>query len=192
MFDLDQTLFDRQRAMDDWLDSFRLSNADRTYLSTLDQNGYGNRDDFFAAFESITGNVLDQSSFARSIVGFIQPDYALNRQIQELGKQYAIAILTNGGTCTQRAKINSLLLNEVFPQDRIFISEEIGVWKPDLRAFEFVAQSLKMPAKECLYLGDTIEIDMEPAWFAGWKAKQVRSRAEMMKIVMKLKERVAC
>ncbi len=192
VFDLDQTLFDRQRALDDWISSLTLDKADQLRLRMLDQNGYGNRDSFFTAFKSITGCNLDQHSFVRAFVRYIQPDYSLNLCLKRLGARYSIAILTNGGVSTQQAKIQSLLLDEVFPRSRIFISEEIGFAKPDYRAFEFVANAFGVPARECLYLGDSVETDVEPARSAGWMAQEVRSRSELIQYLVQMQAVVSC
>lgn len=192
VFDLDQTLFDRQRALDDWIASLTLGDADKSRLRLLDQNGYGNRESFFTAFRSTTGRNLDQQRFVRALARFIQPDYSLNDCLKRLGERYSIAILTNGGVCTQQAKIRSLLLDEVFPRNQVFISEEIGFAKPDRRAFDFVANALGVPASECLYLGDSEEIDVVPARSAGWMAQLVRSRTELIQQLVQLQEVVSC
>ncbi len=192
VFDLDQTLFDRQQALDDWISSLTLGNADKLRLRMLDQNGYGNRESFFTAFRSITGRDLDQQSFVRALVRYILPDYSLNVCLKRLGERYTIAILTNGGVFTQQAKIQSLLLDEVFPHNRIFISEEIGFAKPDRRAFDFVANALGVPAGECLYLGDSEEVDVESARSARWMAHLVRSRTELIQHLVQLQEVVSC
>jgi putative hydrolase of the HAD superfamily len=192
VFDLDQTLFDRQRALDNWISSLTICNSEQSHLRKLDQNGCGNREIFFAAVELLTGRKLDQQDFVRLLIRYIQPDHSLINYLRQLGKTYSIAILTNGGVYSQQSKIQSLSLHEVFPRDRVFISEEIGFEKPDRRAFDFVANALGIPANKCLYLGDSVETDVAPARSAGWKSQQIRSRSALIRYLVQLQRNVLC
>ena len=197
VFDLDQTLFDRQRAMNDWIASQRrgnepLTRCDQARLRLLDQNGYGDRETFFAEARLMTDKTIDHPSFIRSFVQFLQPDRSLIRCLKHLRSNYSIAILTNGGVWTQRMKIHSLSLGEVFPRDRTFVSAAIGFEKPDPRAFAVVARALGVPGKDCLYFGDSMENDIVGARAAGWRTHRVRGPSELIQHLVELTEDVPC
>ncbi|HCS51542.1 HAD family hydrolase [Rubinisphaera sp.] len=192
IFDLDQTLFDRQFAVDNWFASLRLSHCDQARLRLLDRNGYGDREDYFVEFESLTGNKMDHKIFISSLVRFLEPDRSLINCLKRLRTYYSIAILTNGGAWTQHAKIKALSLNEVFPQNCIFVSEEIGFEKPDTNAFNYVANSLGVPASECLYFGDSMPTDIIAARVAGWRACHISGPAELARLLVQLPEVVTC
>ncbi len=131
VFDLDQTLFDRQRAFDNWLACQDVSHRDQRHLQKVDQNGHGDRDCFFTAYESITGKAMDQRTFVSALLRWIHPDHLLIRSLQRVQTYCQTAILTNGGVWTQNVKVEALSLGEVFTHDRIFISSQIGFAKPD-------------------------------------------------------------
>ena len=173
VFDLDQTLFDRQLAWDRWIASIDISQRDRMELRVLDCNGLGNRDVFFATFESMTGRPIDQIRFAVSLSQFIEPDPALILMLKRLQEHYKLAILTNGGDMTQNFKLQELTVDQVISSDRIFVSSQIGFAKPDRRAFDFVADALGLRAEECFYFGDQLESDVMAARAAGWRAGHV-------------------
>ncbi len=192
VFDLDQTLFDRQEAFNGWLASLPLCDSDRVYLRSLDRNGFGDRNEFFAGFESVSNRSLDQDLFVQELLCFARPDLYLVNLLLQIKSTYSVAILSNGSASSQRAKILSLSLNEVFCPDRIFISEEMGIEKPDCRAFDFVASALGVSADVCLYLGDSQEIDIEPAKKAGWKTQKIKSRSDLIECLVELLEVVPC
>lgn len=86
--------------------------------------------------------------------------------LEELKKNYdyKLAILTNGNTESQLYKIDVTHIHEFF--DYIAVSEESGYWKPDKRAFEYIANKLDVKCEECLYIGDTFFTDIIGAYRA--------------------------
>lgn len=77
---------------------------------------------------------------------------------------YKLAILTNGNTETQMLKIQATGITKYF--DYICVSEESGVWKPDPKAFEYIADKLGLKCEECLYIGDVFYNDIIGAYHA--------------------------
>ena len=75
---------------------------------------------------------------------------------------YKLAILTNGNTESQLYKIDTTHIHHFF--DYIAVSEESGYWKPDKRAFEYIATKLGVKCEECLYIGDTFFTDIIGAY----------------------------
>ncbi|MEM6471790.1 MAG: HAD family hydrolase [Planctomycetota bacterium] len=181
VFDLDQTLFDRRRAFDDWLADLSLSRRDSSRLRFIDQNGYGNRDLLFKSVETLTGEPLNQHRFVNTLMRFVEPNATLRTMLTRLRSDFRLAVLTNGGVATQIAKLKALALDSVFAPNRIFISAEIGFEKPDVAAFEHVASALKAPAGRCMYFGDRSNIDVSAALAAGWKACLVDGPTELQR-----------
>lgn len=91
-------------------------------------------------------------------------------KILNLIKEHGIslAILTNGDTEHQMEKIRGMGLERWFSDDRIFVSDAVGYFKPDVRTFQAVENALKLNREETWYIGDSIENDVEGAGAAGW------------------------
>ena len=51
------------------------------------------------------------------------------------------------------------LLGDIIPQERITISEEVGVHKPGKTIFKRAAAKLRQKPTTCLYVGDNLEVD---------------------------------
>lgn len=79
-----------------------------------------------------------------------------------------MAVLTNGRSTGQRKKAEYLNLMQWFDDDRIFVSEEIGFQKPDVRAFKTIEADLHFRPEDTWYVGDTYESDIVGASRAGW------------------------
>ena len=73
------------------------------------------------------------------------------------------AILTNGEKNHQMEKLRALGIPSYISYDHIYISGEIGVRKPDLRAFEIVLSCCGGAASDWVYIGDRYDHDMVPA-----------------------------
>lgn len=80
-----------------------------------------------------------------------------------------IRLFTNGRSDHQRAKAESLGMGVFFAPDEIFVSEELGYFKPDIRAFEEVEKRMGMTPDRLLMIGDTYSADIESAIKRGWK-----------------------
>ena len=61
-----------------------------------------------------------------------------------------VAILTNGWSELQLAKAAGIGFD-----GPVFVSESIGAWKPDARAFRIATDSLAVPAERSAYVGDS-------------------------------------
>ena len=82
----------------------------------------------------------------------------------------SLAILTNSETNHQMEKIRGMGLERWFSDDRIFVSDAVGYFKPDVRTFRAVEDALHLNREETWYIGDSIENDIEGAGAAGWHA----------------------
>ena len=73
-----------------------------------------------------------------------------------------VAILSNGWTELQMAKAAAVGF-----EGSVYVSESIGAWKPDVRAFEIAVQGLDVSPERSLYVGDSPLTDVVGAKSAG-------------------------
>lgn len=79
--------------------------------------------------------------------------------IEQLAGQATLALVTNGLSEVQRARIERLDLEQYF--DAVVISAEIGVAKPSREIFDAVFDALDFPDKEtALMVGDSLSSDI--------------------------------
>lgn len=80
--------------------------------------------------------------------------------------KYVIAAVTNGTKTAQEKKLRLSGLDKIF--DEIFISENIGVEKPNKEFFDYVFDKLGInEKKEVLIIGDSLTSDMKGGVIAG-------------------------
>ena len=178
-FDLDDTLFCRQRAfrslMMEWIDT-KDSLAE---IIRRDQQGYGDRNAFFAwlaesHFPDTTGNALE-AQFIRELPKHISLQKSSLQVLNALkNRAYPIALLTNGGSTLQRAKLQSTGLLPCFEKSHILISEELEQGKPHPSAFLALSQVMNLPARQILYVGDHLANDIEGSQKAGMQSTWMR------------------
>jgi putative hydrolase of the HAD superfamily len=141
LFDLDNTLIDRQLAYGRWVCAFaadRGLGADAVQVLTeADEDGFASRQTVFETArqklglaESVGELIAD---YRAEYPTFFEPDdtvlYALQR-LREHG--FFIAVVTNGPS-SQREKVERSGLRALL--DGVCISEEYGIEKPDPRIF---------------------------------------------------------
>jgi putative hydrolase of the HAD superfamily len=108
-------------------------------------------------------------------------------------KSFRKGIITNGSSKQQNEKIDILGIRNYF--ECILISEEVGISKPDERIFKMGCDRLDCSPSECLYIGDSWEIDvlgsnnasMKPIWFNRYK-KPIPEPIEGLLIIEELNE----
>ena len=88
--------------------------------------------------------------------------------LEELCKDYALYIASNGTTAVQNGRIASAGISRYF--ERIFLSEEIGAVKPSKLFFErCFAQISDFDSREAIILGDSLTSDIQGGIHAGIK-----------------------
>lgn len=80
----------------------------------------------------------------------------------------AVCLLTNGPGEHQRAKAKCLGIDRLIPADRVFISGELGAFKPDPRIFEHAAKTVGVDPENAWMIGDSFETDIAGANRMGW------------------------
>ena len=86
--------------------------------------------------------------------------------LQELeARGYTVAILSNGWTELQIAKAAVIGF-----EGPVLVSESIGAWKPDARAFEIAGRELGVALERSVYVGDAPAADVAGSQRAGMMA----------------------
>lgn len=86
-----------------------------------------------------------------------------------LAEGYTVGLITNGLEDHQMYKIRALGLDKLIPAERIFISDAVGLTKPDPALFAHVNEATETEPENSLYIGDTWENDVVGALDAGWR-----------------------
>lgn len=76
-----------------------------------------------------------------------------------------VAVLSNGWAELQEAKAAGIGF-----RGPVFVSESIGAWKPDVRAFRYAAERLGVALERSMYVGDSPSTDVAGAKNAGMVA----------------------
>ncbi len=80
--------------------------------------------------------------------------------IKSLAQHYNLVILTNGLTNVQKNRLGKSTISKYF--DHLFISEEIGVAKPNAKIFDYVFETIKdSEHNHYLMIGDSLSSDIQ-------------------------------
>jgi putative hydrolase of the HAD superfamily len=175
LFDLDNTLIDRNAAFHDCIQAQFCDAATRAELVRLDQGGHGDRAVLFSYWEQQTARTINQARFGQLMAEHIESDDVLIQVLQKHSKTLKLGLITNGGSETQRQKIRATGLEAVFSPERIWISAEVGLAKPNAAIFLRACQALEVRPADCLYVGDHEHDDFRGARNAGLQARLVHS-----------------
>ncbi|MCY4544287.1 MAG: HAD family hydrolase [Gemmatimonadetes bacterium] len=180
LFDLDNTLIDRDRARDRFF-SYLLTTyfphltpeeaawADRMeMLCALDNGGRGSK---AAIYDYLFGErpVMSARAFTELMRGKLASysswsDGAVPMLNCLRARRHPMALVTNGSN-SQRAKIDALGASVYF--DAVLISEEMGIAKPDPAIFTQAMSRLNAAPDRSVFVGDSLEHDMAGARKAG-------------------------
>lgn len=100
-----------------------------------------------------------------------QPRLCLSPDAQDLldelkARNIPMGIISDGRSCTQRAKIQALGLDAYIPRSAIIISEEFGSAKPDSRNYSYFHHYY--PDHRYIYVGDNPAKDFIAPRKLGW------------------------
>jgi putative hydrolase of the HAD superfamily len=175
IFDLDETLIDREATMRKFLigQRQRLSNLidcnDANYADVVIGFQNGGYADKRSAFQSALSELNQSQQHIDHIVKDFESLYGneaipfkgVRDTLVILRDSYSLGLVSNGRSIGQRNKIQSANLNDLF--DAIVISEEIGIKKPDPAIFVHCLEQLSVCADSAAYVGDNPANDIEPA-----------------------------
>ncbi|WP_025151338.1 HAD family hydrolase [Bacillus sp. H1a] len=176
LFDLDDTLLNRDKAVDKMF----LMILEKCYKD-IEFSGKNEMLQKFKEYDKRSYGYSDKTKVLESFFDEFPPKYRLPRNyiqdfwnknfpncfsinqhtiniLNTIKMQVKVAIITNGTTQRQKAKIINTNLNSCF--DIIIISEEVGLSKPDKRIFELALNKLNVPPEAALFVGDDIEKDI--------------------------------
>lgn len=88
--------------------------------------------------------------------------------LQHLSERYLIGVLSNGFIDVQYRKLYSSPLWRYV--QRMVVSDEIGITKPDARIFRHAEAAVGALPGECVMIGDNPDADICGALDAGWNA----------------------
>jgi putative hydrolase of the HAD superfamily len=179
LFDLDNTLVDRQAAYRRWARQFvrreGLPDGAEEYLCQLDDDGFADRGAVFGAvrqrygLEAPTEDLI--AAYRVAYPGFFEPDPAVNEALGRLRHGgWRIGVITNGPP-SQRHKMERAGLLELI--DGWCISDEEGVAKPDRRIFDEAVLRCRAPGESVpgtvWMVGDAAETDVVGGVGAGFR-----------------------
>ncbi|MES5926928.1 HAD-IA family hydrolase [Bacillus cereus group sp. MG9] len=176
LFDLDDTLLDRDKAVDNLF----LLVLEKCYEDVSD-TVKNNMLQKFKEYDKREYGISDKTIVLESLFDEFAPKYRLPRNyiqdfwnenlpkcfsidqntilfLNHIKRHFKVGIITNGSTQRQKAKIMNTGLNEYF--DTIIISEEVGFSKPDKRIFELALNKLNVQSEDVLFVGDDLEKDI--------------------------------
>ena len=85
--------------------------------------------------------------------------------IEDITKDHEASIITNGIAYTQHRRFEKTDTEKYF--SHVFVSEELGVQKPDRRFFSKVLGILGLGKDDCIVIGDSEKSDIQGALNAG-------------------------
>ncbi|MCU4155667.1 YjjG family noncanonical pyrimidine nucleotidase [Carboxylicivirga sp. A043] len=111
--------------------------------------------------------------------------------LKQLQERYQLHIITNGFKEVQTQKLHNSGLRPYFTN--IYISELIGVQKPNTYFFDYAIKSSHASKKESLVIGDSLEADIKGAQKAGidqvfFNSKKQEHSEEITYVINELKE----
>lgn len=182
LFDLDDTLHDRNRSLIKFIDIFILKyclvmensidfNIKNIFLE-IDRRGYRPREEMLKELQNRISwvnkpNIQELLEFWNSefpICAEPMPDlYRTLDYFRE--KNVKMGIVTNGGSLFQHTKIEKLDLGKYMKS--IIISEEISMRKPDKRIFLYALSQLESEGNSTIFVGDSPSLDIKGAIDAG-------------------------
>lgn len=169
MIDLDNTLGDRERAVHAWIDDFvlqqQLGPEAAAWMRVLDNDGYSSRLEVMTAVRArfdLPDTVSELlGAYQRRIVDLTRPVRGAHECLRGLrANGWKIAIVTNGSTKQQNAKIDHLGFREMV--DAVVVSETLGIKKPDAAIFHAAATACDVNSFEGHWMvGDSPHHDIE-------------------------------
>jgi len=75
-----------------------------------------------------------------------------------LSERHRLALVTNGESRKQRAKIDRFDLVSLF--ERVFIEQEVGVGKPDPAVYRHILAAMRAAPADCCMVGDNLSWDV--------------------------------
>lgn len=186
IFDLDNTLVDRNGAMRQTIGLWLQEQGNDKYNDTVildavmekDNWGYQDR---FAFADWLHGEYGIKSDMPydkeellnwlfQRIPGFMQPTPAVSDFLRLAGQSFRLGLATNGSSVNQRNKLRLAEITDLFEPGIVFISGEVGVPKPDPIFYQRMIEKAQVDPARTLFIGDHPEHDIAGPKGAGFDA----------------------
>ncbi len=185
LFDLDETLLDRDATMLRFLRGqyarFDLEGVGEVFSQGVLSHQAGGYADKFQAYQL----ACEEVGFSPSVAKALYEDFILNygddsvmiagvREVLEvLSGQYALGMVTNGRSRSQRGKIKGAKLESFFSV--IKVSGEEDAQKPDPEIFQSCLEALDCEPQQAIFVGDHPVNDIEGPHQIGMKTVWVET-----------------
>ena len=168
LFDLDNTLIDRQSALKAFAYfSFKQCKQSIDLFIEIDNWGYTSRSVFVQHLIAAGLVAIEANEFLQTFYRFMREFDYRNRQVlhllTSLKKRYELFIVSNGSLKNQLEKIKHSGLHQLLAPQNIFISQAVGVAKPDSEFFRRVMDQAKLELPRSLVIGDDPRNDIDCA-----------------------------
>jgi len=193
LFDIDDTLFDREGAQDMVLDiivneraalfdgldidkirrafmeSDRITNEEY-YGGTLLEPFRSRRSKLFLEMLDLNSSLWEDINalYVERYPMVYAPVPGVQHVVEKLSRGFKLGVVSNGFPDVQYRKLDGLGIRDRF--GCIVLSEEVGLNKPDPEIFKYAASFLNVQPSVCLYVGDLFEMDVVGAKGAGMLA----------------------
>jgi putative hydrolase of the HAD superfamily len=180
LFDLDNTLFDRDRTFLGWAQQFVREHMGITeaepartlidLLVALDANGYGPKEVLFQRLKERYPQVVEDvhtltAMFFENHLAYVSLEDRTQDLLAQLHRHSVPWGIVTNGSRNQLLKIQRLGFDQLIRC--VFVSEVEGIRKPDRRIFLRAAQCLGVLPEMILFVGDNPEADIVGAKAAG-------------------------
>lgn len=182
IFDLDQTLLDRNASLSAFL---LLQTSGMLKPDLQDPDGFVSRfvelDDNGRVWKDVVYRKLIEefdletwsmeellAVYETRFCDFCVPRSDAEQAIRELSPNYRLGLISNGKTPFQERNFQALGFSESFGS--VLVSEAVGVRKPDPVIFRMGCSELGVRPEEAVYVGDNPTADIKGAQEAGLKA----------------------
>ena len=183
LFDLDNTLYDREAAFARWTDAYlrdtlHLTDAEEArrvhdLIREMDANGYGSKATIFerlhALYPTLPGvPARSVDVFFDEFLRHITPEAETEALLDALQRAGLLFGVITNGSARQWRKLENL--GPTRRTSCLFVSETFGGKKPDRAIFEAAAVHLGVPPAQTLFIGDNPTVDILGAQASGMKA----------------------
>lgn len=187
LFDLDHTLYDRDRTFVAWAQWFvrnRLSLREGTevgaavdLLVALDANGYGPKEAMFRQIKERHPCLVEEvetlvAAFYGQHLAHVNVDEGASRLLGALGRAGVPWGIVTNGSRNQLLKVRQLGLDTL--ASCVIVSGLLGVRKPEPEIFRAAAAHLGVVPQNILFVGDNPETDIVGAARVGMQTAWLR------------------